>query len=88
MYKFGRVKAAITNAINNLDRVMSSIKPDDLAPFHSDATLDIQLLELARRSEALRSAKLNIHFALDRLQERYDSAYDSIQNEEEEEQLA
>ncbi|KHJ80557.1 zinc knuckle [Oesophagostomum dentatum] len=87
MPRIGAFKSKLTSAINLLARVCNSVNPNHLQPFSSQATLEGQLRLLKRRNAGMKSAKLNIEIALDRLQERYHSAFQAVSELEDAEAL-
>ncbi|KAK6744996.1 hypothetical protein RB195_011605 [Necator americanus] len=73
-------KARLTNAINNLTRLVNSANSNYPTVFHSDAHPAVQLRTLQRRIEDMGNAKISIEIALETFQQRHEHAISFIEN--------
>ncbi|KAK6736490.1 hypothetical protein RB195_019276 [Necator americanus] len=74
-------KARLTNAINNLTRLVNSANSNYPTVFHSDAHPAVQLRTLQRRIEDMGNAKISIEIALETFQQRHEHAISFIENQ-------
>ncbi|KAK6744354.1 hypothetical protein RB195_011201 [Necator americanus] len=74
-------KARLTNAINNLTRLVNSANSNYPTVFRSDAHPAVQLRTLQRRIEDMGNAKISIEIALETFQQRHEHAISFIENQ-------
>ncbi|KHJ98236.1 zinc knuckle [Oesophagostomum dentatum] len=78
MSKFGGLKGRLTHVINSLQSV-TNIDRRLLQPFSSSEPLEVQHRRLKQRTQKIRSGMTALEVAIGKLEERYDKAYEAVE---------
>ncbi|KHJ86131.1 zinc knuckle [Oesophagostomum dentatum] len=78
MSKIGAAKSKLSYSVNFLTRITSQVDQSYLQPYAPKSTPEAQHRSLSRRVARMKSAKLTIETALDKLLERFDAVYRDV----------